>query len=74
MRPPAHVLLVDDDVRLAGLLADRLRRDGFDVTVAFSGREAVAAVDARWPDVVLLDLMLPDMAGEDVAAEVKKRA
>ncbi len=74
MRPPTHVLLVDDDVRLAGLLADRLRRDGFDVSVAFSGREAVAAVDARWPDVVLLDLMLPDMAGEDVAAEVKKRA
>lgn len=74
MRPPTHVLLVDDDVRLAGLLADRLRRDGFEVTVAFSGREAVAAVDARWPDVVLLDLMLPDMAGEDVAAEVKRRA
>jgi two-component system KDP operon response regulator KdpE len=74
MRPPIHVLLVDDDVRLAGLLADRLRRDGFEVGVAFSGREAIAALDARWPDVVLLDLMLPDLAGEDVAAEVKRRA
>jgi two-component system KDP operon response regulator KdpE len=74
MRRPIHVLLVDDDVRLVGLLADRLRRDGFEVTVAFSGREAIAALEARWPDLVLLDLMLPDMAGEDVAGEVKRRA
>lgn len=74
MKPPTHVLLVDDDLRLAGLLADRLRRDGLEVTVALSGREALDTLDRRWPDVVLLDLMLPDMAGEDVAAEVKRRA
>lgn len=72
-RPP-HVLLVDDDARLVSLLEDRLRRDGFQPTVATGGREAISAIDRSWPDIVVLDLMLPDMRGEQVAAQIKKRA
>ena len=72
-RPP-HLLLVDDDARLVALLEDRLRRDGFEATVATRGRQAIRAIDRRFPDLVILDLMLPDMRGEQVAAQIKKRA
>ena len=61
-RPP-HLLLVDDDARLVALLEDRLRRDGFEATVATRGRQAIRAIDRRCPDLVILDLMLPGMDG-----------
>jgi DNA-binding response OmpR family regulator len=69
-----RLLLVDDDIRLVGLLEERLRRDGFDVSVALRGRDALAALDRHWPDLIVLDLMLPDMRGEQVAAQIKRRA
>lgn len=74
MTEPTRLLLVEDDVRLVGFLEERLRRDGFTVTVAIKGADALAAVDRRWPDLIILDLMLPDMRGEHVAAEIKRRA
>ena len=74
MNGQTRLLLADDDRRLVGILEERLRRDGFAVTVATKGSEALAAIDRRWPDLIVLDLMLPDMRGELVAAEIKKRA
>lgn len=65
---------MDDDAQLLAYLDDRLRRDGFDVTLAASGAEALERLDAQWPDLVILDLMMPRMGGEEVAARVKKRA
>lgn len=73
-RRTPHLLLVDDDARLVELLEDRLRRDGYSVSVATRGSQAVAALDRHWPDLVVLDLMLPDMRGEQVAAQIKRRA
>jgi two-component system response regulator MtrA len=70
----ARVLVAEDDVRLGDFLKERLQRDGYSVTVARRGAEALAAVDRRWPDLIVLDLMLPDMRGERVAAEIKRRA
>jgi len=69
-----NLLLVDDDARLVALLEDRLRRDGFEVTVAMRGSQAISSLDRRWPDLVILDLMLPDMRGEQVAQQIKRRA
>ena len=68
------ILVVDDDAALAEVLADRLRRHGFETVVARSGDEALRRLDAAWPDLVLLDLMLPGIAGEDLAALIKRRA
>lgn len=68
------ILLVDDDPQLVGVLSPRLRRHGFDVRVARSGSEALRRLDASWPDLVLLDLMLPGIGGEDLAAQIKRRA
>ena len=69
-----HLLLVDADVRLLADLGDRLQRDGFEVATARSGRDALAALDAVWPDLVILDLKLRGMSGEHLAARIKRRA
>ncbi len=68
------LLLVDDDLRLVGVLSDRLRRHGFEVTVARTGLDALRRLDAAWPDLVLLDLMLPGLDGEELASQIKQRA
>jgi DNA-binding response OmpR family regulator len=69
-----RLLLVDDDVQLTQFLGARLRRDGFQVSIAASGAEALASIDEAWPDLVLLDLTMPGTSGEEVAAGIKKRA
>lgn len=74
MTNPTRILLIEDDARLLGFLEERLRRDGFAVSTASRGMEALASVDRRWPELIVLDLMLPDMRGEVVAAEIKRRA
>lgn len=69
-----HVLLVDDDAELLVFLADRLRRDGFRVTTARTGSEALRRVEQEWPDMVVLDLMMPGMDGEELAEQISRRA
>ena len=66
-----HVLLVEDEDAIADPLAEGLRREGFTVTRAASGAEALAAVDS---DFVLLDLRLPDMDGLDVCRQIRARS
>jgi len=61
------VLIVDDDERNRKLAQDVLRRSGFRTIEAADGPAAIALADDRQPDVVLLDLHLPDMEGRDVA-------
>jgi DNA-binding response OmpR family regulator len=69
-----RLLLVDDDVQLLLELGEQLGRDGYEVTTARSGAEAIERLDASWPDLVILDLVMPRVSGEDVAARIKKRA
>ena len=58
-----HVLIVEDDAAIRGLLEDLLREDGCSVALARGGAEALALMRGRRPDLVLLDLMLPDIDG-----------
>jgi DNA-binding response OmpR family regulator len=69
-----RLLLVDDDSTHLDSLADRLTGDGFHVTRAGSGPEALAHLDAAWPDLVILDLMMPGMDGQTLAGSIKSRA
>ena len=62
----AHILLVDDEAALTGVLWPVLTAAGHDVTTAASGAEAVRQADLLQPDVVLLDLGLPDQDGKAV--------
>ncbi len=69
-----RVLLVDDDPNLLILLADQLRDDGFDVATARDGVEALRRLDSGWPDLLVIDMMMPRMDGLSLAREVKERA
>jgi two-component system phosphate regulon response regulator PhoB len=58
-----RVLVVDDDHDLCDLLSDYLAEEGYDVTRAYAGQDAIDAARANVPDAVLLDLVLPDVPG-----------
>jgi two-component system, OmpR family, response regulator len=64
-------LVVEDDQEIGSLLADYLRRWGFEPTVLNEGKPAVPWVQQHQPDVILLDLMLPDMDGFDICETLK---
>jgi len=72
--PTASVLLVDDDAAFRGVLAGELRRMRLAVDTAASGAEALARVAERAPEIVLLDLRLPDMSGLDVLVGIRERS
>jgi len=65
------VLVVDDEPLILEFLAENLRADDFTVLTAASGGEAIDALGAARPDVVLLDVVLPDMSGYDVCRRVR---
>ena len=65
------VLVVDDEPLILEFLAENLRADDFNVITAGSGGEAIDVLAASRPDVVLLDVVLPDMSGYDVCRRVR---
>ena len=66
------VLVIEDERPIAEPLADALRREGFDVQVAATAAEGLEAFSAQAPDIVLLDVMLPDGDGRDVLREIRR--
>ena len=72
--PVATILVVDDERDLASLLDFNLRQAGFETLLASTGAEALAQARRRVPDMVLLDLMLPDLPGTEVCRQLKADA
>lgn len=66
-----HILVVEDDVSIGNLVEEALAGEGYRVTRAYSGTEALYALDAGQPDLMLLDLMLPGLSGEEVLPRAK---
>jgi two-component system, OmpR family, KDP operon response regulator KdpE len=71
MTRAARILLVDDEVPIQRAVAPLLRSRGYEVDVAATGEEALAAVDSRHPDLMVLDLGLPDISGTEVCRRVR---
>ncbi len=65
------VLVVDDEPEFASTLAERLKLRGFDATAVTCGEDALTSLHSDTPDVVLLDLKMPDMSGIDILSEIK---
>jgi DNA-binding response OmpR family regulator len=69
-----QLLMIEDDSRLAAMVGDYLRQSGYGFTHAADGASGLAALQASAPDLVILDLMLPDMDGLEVCRRIKNRA
>ena len=74
MSRPVHILLVDDEIAIQRATAPLLRSRGFAVSVAGTGREAIDTFERDRPDLIILDLGLPDMDGSEVCSQVRERA
>jgi len=72
--PAPRILIVDDDPNLLVLLADQLRADGFEIATARDGDEALRRLRAGWPDLLIVDMMMPRMDGLTLAREIKTHA
>ena len=69
--PGEHLLIVDDEDNLRSMLAAALRHHGFEVSAVANGRDALAAIAATTPDLVVLDVMLPDLDGFEVCRRLR---
>jgi DNA-binding response OmpR family regulator len=69
-----RILIVDDDPNLLVVLADRLRGDGYEVSTARDGEQALRLMSASWPDLLIIDMMMPRLDGLTLAREIKARA
>ncbi len=68
---PINVLVVDDEAVLAEMVSMALRYEGWNIATAGDGSSAIASARAQRPDVVVLDVMLPDMSGLDVLHKLR---
>lgn len=73
MSKPTHVLVVEDEDALAQLLKYNLEKEGYRVSVATDGEEALVVADEDAPDLILLDWMLPKSSGVEVCRRLRAR-
>jgi DNA-binding response OmpR family regulator len=71
---PRRILLVDDDTSLLVVLSEQLSDDGYEVATARDGQEALRRLEAGWPDLIILDLMMPRVDGLALARQIKASA
>ncbi len=71
MGTPKHILIVDDEKDLCDVLSYNLRRAGYEVATAHTGRSALDYITKKSPDLVVLDVMLPELSGTEVASRLR---
>ncbi|WP_170008556.1 response regulator YycF [Bacillus fonticola] len=70
---PKRILVVDDEKPIADILEFNLKKEGYDVHCAYDGNEALEKVEELKPDLILLDIMLPQRDGMEVCREIRKK-
>ena len=73
MTEQGSVLIVDDEPAIAAMLCDHLTLEGYKVDVALHAGDAVMVASLERPDAVILDLMLPEMGGEQIFGQLRER-
>lgn len=66
-----QILIIDDDVNIGNMLEELLTAEGYGVSRAYSGTEALLVLASAQPDLILLDLMLPGISGDEVLSKIK---
>ena len=65
------IMIIDDDVNIGNMLEETLHLEGYEVTRAYSGTEALLILKTDVPDLILLDLMLPGLSGEEILPKIE---
>lgn len=68
----AKILIIDDDVSIGNMIETALLKAGHEARRAYSGTEALLFLEREWPDLILLDLMLPGLSGEKLLPKVRE--
>lgn len=68
----SHILIIDDDIHINEMLEEVLIQERYQVSHAYSGTEALLFLANEKPDLILLDLMLPGLTGEEVLSQIEK--
>lgn len=68
------MLIADDNRQITSILEEYAKNEGFEVKVAFNGRDALRSFEKYNPDIVLLDVMMPEMDGFEVCREIRKKS
>ena len=66
-----NILIIDDDAHINDIVSKALKAEGYNVTSAYSGTEALLLLTHQKPDLILLDLMLPGLSGEELLPQIK---
>ena len=67
-----RILVVDDEKPISDIIKFNMAKEGYEVLTAFDGREALEVFAAENPDIIILDLMLPEIDGLEVARTIRK--
>lgn len=67
------MIIVDDEKPIADILQFHFQKEGFSIQCAYNGQEALELIKDMPPDIVLLDVMLPDRDGMEVCREIRKK-
>ena len=70
--PAKKVLVVDDEQPIRDVLEQKLTADGFEVFLATTGQEAISQIFAEHPDLVLMDIVLPDIEGSEIVKRLQQ--
>lgn len=74
MKPGKKILVVDDERKLVEVVRSYLEHEGYEVYAAYDGKQALSLFDKIEPSFVILDLMLPDVSGEEICMSIRKRS
>lgn len=65
-----NILVIEDDIYIGNMIEEALRKNGYGVSRAYSGTEALLVIKSAVPDLILLDLMLPGLTGEELLPQI----
>lgn len=74
MKTKGKILIVDDEVKIVEIVQAYLVKNEYEVITAFNGKDAISIFEKELPSLVILDLMLPDLSGEEVCKQLRKKS
>jgi DNA-binding response OmpR family regulator len=73
MRKKQKIVVVEDEPAICNMYKMKLESSGFEVSVAFDGKEGLAVIEAQKPDLVLLDIRMPVMGGDEMLEKLREK-